>query len=73
MKEKRVESKVTLSEIRDRFESGDILGFRNVEGKRFILFVNSSGTLSYRKGRSKRLGFLLREEDLEGFYKFIKK
>jgi len=62
----------TLQEVSDKFVNGEIIGFQT-ELEKFRLFKDQFGTLCYfRKGSSRR-GYLLLEEHLKGFRKFILK
>lgn len=63
--------KPTYEEILAKFEAGEIRGFYDEAGDRYRLFVNSSGGISYYKGRSSRLGYAFSKEHTKKFKKYI--
>lgn len=61
----------TLEDIKERFLAGEIIGFVGANGKRFMLYTSSSGSVCYYKGKSRSKGFILKNSDITGFERYI--
>jgi len=57
----------TIEELKEKFESNEIIGFKGKSKKKYIFFISKHAGLCYYKGKSTRRGFMLTSAELEDF------
>jgi len=71
MKLNKMENGDKLQEIKTKFDSNEIIGFKSSTGKKYKLFISGSGTLCYYKNNSIRRGFQLTRTEVDEFASYL--